>query len=279
LLIIFQAAMNLDTFFQLLETELKQNKKLSDYHRFANNESLYKFRKSYLVQRYSFMLQHIRKTPAHILDVGCGYGTTAILLTILGHKVRGATLEYYFDEIEHRLEYWSQFADLSNLHIEYADFFDYDSNKLQFDHILAIDTLHHLEPFHLAAQHLFDLLNPNGTLVASEENGNNIIARLKHFRERGFKRIDSYFDERLEKQITFGNENTRSLKKWRKAFAHTPFELDEKSVEYIRFYMPRKHNKIDNRQLIELEHALWKKNAFLREYFFFGFNFVMKKPL
>ncbi len=269
--------MNLDKFFQLLEIELRQNKKLSDYHRFTNDEKLYNFRKSYLYQRYTFMLKHISSTPVNILDVGCGYGTTAILLTILGHKVKGATLEYYFDEIEQRLKYWSQYADLSNLNIEYADFFDYDSSDSQFDHILAIDTLHHLEPFDKAAKQLYDLLKPNGSLIVSEENGNNLVAQLKHIRERGFKRIDSYYDDRLKKNITFGNENTRSLSEWRKAFSHTPFKIDENSIEYIRFYMPEKHNKLDNKALIEKEDLLWKKNKFLREYFFFGFNFVMTK--
>ena len=223
------------------------------------------------------MLNQIDSNPVNILDVGCGYGTTAILLTILGHKVKGVTLEYYFDEIEERIKYWSQFADLSNLKIEYADFFDYNSKDEQYDHILAIDTLHHLEPFDRAAEQLYDLLNANGSLIVCEENGNNLVAQIKHIKERGFKRIDSYYDERLKKNITFGNENTRSLASWRKAFSHTPFKMEEKNIEYIRFYMPRKHNKLDNVSLIKKEDLLWKKYPLLREFFFFGFNFVLKK--
>jgi 2-polyprenyl-3-methyl-5-hydroxy-6-metoxy-1,4-benzoquinol methylase len=269
--------MDLERFFNLLEIEIRQNKKLSDYHRFTNDKKLYNFRKSYLVQRYSFMLNNINTNSSKILDVGCGYGTTAILLTILGHKVKGITLEYYFDEIKQRINYWSQYADLSNLEIEYADFFECNPEEEQYNHILAIDTLHHLEPFNKAAKQLYDLLADNGSLIVCEENGNNIIAQLKHIRERGFKRIDTYYDERLKKNITFGNENTRSLTSWINAFSSTKFKIDESSIEYIRFYMPRKHNKLDNKTLIDKENLIWRRNKLLKEYFFFGFNFVMRK--
>jgi 2-polyprenyl-3-methyl-5-hydroxy-6-metoxy-1,4-benzoquinol methylase len=266
--------MTLERFFELFEEELRLFPQLTNYHRFINTPDLYHFRKSYLVERYEFMLSHITKPGSVILDLGCGYGTTAILLTMLGHKVHGITLEYYFDEIEKRLEYWSRFGDVSSLKFEYLDFFDLDES-CRYDYILAIDTLHHIEPFSVAATRLYNLLHPQGKLVVSEENGNNLIARMKHFRERGFKRISRYYDERLQKEIVFGNENTRSLAAWKRAFSHTQFVFDENSVGYIRFYMPRKHRKMENHLLIETEHTLWKKYSFLREYFFFGFNFVM----
>ena len=98
--------MTLERFFDLFEEELRLFPQLTNYHRFINNPKLYNFRKSYLVQRYQFMLSHITKPGSVILDLGCGYGTTALLLTMLGHKVYGITLEYYFDKIEKRLDYW-----------------------------------------------------------------------------------------------------------------------------------------------------------------------------
>jgi SAM-dependent methyltransferase len=269
--------MTLDRFFYLLEIELRENPKIAQYHRFTNNTYLYNFRKSYLIQRYQFLIDSIEKQNASILDLGCGYGTTAILLTLLGHKVHGITLEYYFDEIEPRLKYWSQFGDCSSLTLEYGDIFDYHTKAELYDYVVAIDTLHHIEPISKGLLVLYNLLHKEGKIIVSEENGNNFIANIKHIRERGFNRISSYFDERLQKQITFGNENTRSLKGWLKVFGSTSLRFESESLEYIRFYFPKKHNKNPLSEIIEKEQKLWKRYPFLREYFFFGINFTLRK--
>lgn len=269
--------MELDRFFQLLEVELHDNQNIAKYHRFVNDQYLYNFRKAYLYQRYQFLIDSIDKRSATILDLGCGYGTTAILLTLLGHKVHGITLEYYFDEIEPRLAYWSQYGDCSNLTFKYADMFDYEGENEQYDYVVAIDTLHHIEPLEKGLNILYDLLKPSGKIIVCEENGHNWIANLKHIRERGFKRISSYYDERLQKTISFGNENTRSLKDWLKVFSKTLFVYNPESLSYIRFFMPKKHNKYPFKQIVEKENKLWKTSCFLREFCFFGFNFTMQK--
>lgn len=269
--------MELDHFFQLLEAELLDNKDIAKYHRFVNDPYLYNFRKSYLYQRYQFLLDSIKKPNSTILDLGCGYGTTAILLTLLGHKVHGITLEYYFDEIEPRLAYWSQFGDCSSLTFEYADLFDFKGKSDQYDYVLALDTLHHIEPITEGLNILYQLLNKGGKIIVCEENGHNWIAYLKHIRERGFKRISSYYDERLQKTITFGNENTRSFHGWIKVFSKTSFEFNKESLNYIRFYFPKIHNKKPYIYIVEKENRLWKKSFFLREFCFFGFNFTMQK--
>lgn len=269
--------MTLDRFFQILEIELRENPKIAQYHRFTNNPYLYNFRKSYLIQRYQFLIDAIKKPNSSILDLGCGYGTTAILLSLLGHKVHGITLEYYFDEIEPRLKYWSQFGDCSNLTLEYGDLFDYQSKAEMFDYVVAIDTLHHIEPIKKGLHILYNLLYKGGKMIVSEENGNNLIANIKHIKERGFKRISCYYDERLQKNITFGNENTRSLKGWLREFGVTPFKFESESLDYIRFYFPKKHNQQPHNEIIQKEKKLWKRSSFLREFFFFGINFTLRK--
>lgn len=269
--------MTIDRFFQLLEIELLENPKIAQYHRFTNDTYLYNFRKAYLIQRYQFLIDSIKKQNSAILDLGCGFGTTAILLTLLGHKVHGITLEYYFDEIEPRLKYWNQFGDCSRLTLEYGDLFDYKLKSEIYDYVVAIDTLHHIEPIVEGLNILNSLLKNDGRIIVSEENGNNLIANIKHIRERGFTRISSYFDERLQKTITFGNENTRSLKGWLKLFEITPFKFEVESVNYIRFYFPKKHNQKPLKEIIEKERRLWKRYWFLREYFFFGINFTLSK--
>jgi len=269
--------MTLDQFFKHFEEELRENKPLTEYHRFINSSKLYDFRKSYLEQRYQFVLNQIQKPNAHIWDVGCGYGTTSILLGLNGHKVLGTTLEYYFDEITNRLQYWSQYGDISTIRLEYQNMFDNHPEEGSLDYIVAQDTLHHLEPFEKAVEIFDKVLKPDGKIIVSEENGNNIICNIKHFRERGFRRISSYYDERLKKNIVFGNENTRSLSQWKKEFAKGGFKIDPDTIDYIRYYMPGKYDGENTDAIIKKESQLWRKSAILREFFFFGMNFTVLK--
>jgi len=269
--------MKLEFFFNLLEQELKQNPALTKYHKFINNKYLYHFRKSYVEQRFNYLLRNTDKENAVIWDVGCGYGTTGFFLASKGFEVVCTTIEYYFDKINSRLQYWKNFIDLSKITFEYKNIFDSISDKREFDYIIAIDTLHHLEPFNEAVNIFHNSLKPNGKIIVCEENGNNLINNIKHFGERGFKKIINIYDEKLKKEILFGNENTRSLKRWRKEFSIVPFMFDENSIEYIRFYFPHVYKKLKTEIIIEKEQKLWKKSPLLREFFFFGINFVIIK--
>lgn len=269
--------MTVTDFFVHFENELRSNPKLTDYHRVINDPKLYHFRKSYIAQRMEFVLSQLDKPGAKIWDVGCGFGTTSILLALNGYEVVGTTLEYYYDQMQERLAYWGQFGDLSKLKFEYKNMFDERPDSGSFDYIVAQDTLHHLEPFDDAVKIFHDVLRPEGKIVVSEENGNNVICNIKHFRERGFKRIKTIYDERLQKDILIGDENTRSLKNWRKEFSIMPFTFDEESVDYIRYYFPKKYTGENTDAIIAEEKELWKKSAFKREYMFFGINFSILK--
>ena len=110
------------------------------------------FRKSYLEQRLRYVHFHLGKPGKKIWDVGCGYGTTAIFATLNGHSVLGSTLEFYYDHIQRRLDYWSKYGDLSGLHIAYENLFDRPVEKQSVDVVLVQDTLHHLEPIYPACR-------------------------------------------------------------------------------------------------------------------------------
>jgi SAM-dependent methyltransferase len=269
--------MILDEFFPLFEAELRTNDELTGYHRMVNSEKLYEFRKAYIKQRMQYVVDSVKKPSSEIWDVGCGFGTTSILLTLMGHKVTGTTLEYYYESISKRLEYWKQFGDLSSLSFAYENIFTQKHEEKKFDYVVAQDTLHHLEPFGDAVQIIYMSLKKGGELIAVEENGDNIVNNIKNFKRRGNKRITTIYDEKLGQEISFGDENTRNLAKWKKEFSAAPFTFEEDSIQYVRYYWPNAYKRLSYEEILEKEKSLWPKSPLRKKYLFFGLNFRVKK--
>jgi len=269
--------MNLDDFFDLFEAELRSNDELTGYHRFTNSEKMYEFRKAYIKQRIKYVVDHVKKPNAKVWDVGCGFGTTSILLALMGHEVTGTTLEFYYDGIEKRLEYWSKHGDLSKLKFAYENIFTQEHKADEFDYVVAQDTLHHLEPFEEAVHIIYKTLKKGGELIAVEENGDNVVNNAKNFKRRGFKRVTTIYDEKLDQEISFGDENTRNLATWKKEFSVEPFEFLEDSVEYVRYFWPAAYKKHTPEEILEKEQKLWRKSSLRKKYLFFGLNFRVRK--
>jgi len=268
--------MTVDTFFELFLKELREVPAMQKYYKFLDNNSSFEFRKAYFLQRLQYISDQIKDKNASIWDCGCGYGTTALFLTMNGFRVYGTTLEFYFDEIEKRKNYWKQYGNVDLFEVDYANVFDNNLNANTFDYIILQDTLHHIEPLQDALTIFHRVLKPNGQLVVAEENGNNIITKLKLFKQRGNKRIITIWDERLQKNILLGNENVRSWKKWKHELAQTGFNSENVKPEYIRFYYPFFYKNRLSSEMIAKENSLQKKH-WLREYFFFGINFSLSK--
>jgi len=262
----------IERFFQLFLEELKINANLTRYYKYNNNKSSFQFRKAYFIQRLEYIQNHITEENSVIWDCGCGFGTTAIFLAMNGYKVVGNTLEFYYKEIPARLKYWSQYGDISSFTPSYENAYEKKFDPRSIDYIIVQDTLHHLEPFQGILKIFKEVMKPNGKLIAIEENGNNIIIRANRYRTRRNNRIIEIFDERLNKKILFGNENIRSLATWQKEFNKAGFELKDK--RYIRLFLPFFFTNTNARNIIETEQKLWQKSSFLREYFFFGLNFI-----
>jgi 2-polyprenyl-3-methyl-5-hydroxy-6-metoxy-1,4-benzoquinol methylase len=269
--------MNLDEFFTLFEQELRANDELTGYHRMVNSPKMYEFRKAYIKQRMQYVLDSVKKPSSDIWDVGCGFGTTSILLALMGHRVVGTTLEYYYKSISKRLDYWKNHGDLSQLSFAYENIFTQEHQENRFDYIVAQDTLHHLEPFQDAVNIFYKTLKKGGVLIAVEENGDNVVNNIKNFKRRGFKRVTTMYDETLGQEISFGDENTRNLKTWKKEFSIAPFSFDEESIEYVRYYWPNAYRKNSPEEILEKERELWPKSPLKRKYLFFGLNFRVKK--
>ncbi len=67
------------------------------------------------------------------------------------------------------------------------------------------------------------------------------------------------------------------MKTWQKEFEEQNFSIDTDSVQYIRYYLPFMFPNNKAKEKVDKEQQLWKKNAFLKEYFFFGINFMVDK--
>jgi SAM-dependent methyltransferase len=269
--------MDITEFFELFIKELEQNRELHGYYRLLDKPRRLLWRKAYLEQRLRYVHFHLGKPGKKIWDVGCGYGTTAIFATLSGQKVLGSTLEFYYDHIQRRLEYWSRYGDLSGLHIAYENLFDRPVEKQSVDVVLVQDTLHHLEPIYPACRILRESLKPGGRLIVSEENGNNPFIRAKNFATRGFKRVGTYYDERLDKSIPFGNENARSLKTWKKILDQTGFNVVDPETRFVRLFPPFVYNNGNYMHMMERENTIGQMDNLVNNFLFFGINFTAIK--
>ncbi len=268
-----------EDFFGLLVDELKLNDDLKGYYKFVNgkNKSIFEFRKRYFCQRLDYINRNVGTQPSKVWDCGAGYGTTSIFLAMNGHQVYGNTLEFYYVGLNRRLEYWSQFCDLSKLEMDYFDHFDLKF-KGGFDYVVAQDTLHHLEPIEEAIRIVRNSLRPHGKLIAVEENGKNIFINFKNYLKRGNHRIIEFYDERLKKEIAMGNENTRSIELWKILLDKNGMRMLDNSTEFVRLFLPPFYKFMVDRDLLRLESELWK-NYVLRNYFYFGISFLSERDI
>ena len=271
-----------EQFFELMLKELEVHTEMQPYYKFLGNKSSWHFRRNYFLQRLRYIQKHIVGTTVaskdlSIWDCGCGYGTTCIFLALNGIKTYGTTLEFYYDTVQKRKEYWSKYGDTSLFTCTYENLFDNRPSPGRYDWIIVQDTLHHLEPIGEALQIFNQSLKSGGKLLSIEENGNNLIQRLKLYKYRGNKRIITFYDEKLKKEILLGNENIRSLASWQQLFGKAGFNLPTDKVQYVRYYLPFYYRISNPQKLLEAEEKIQQGAGIRREYFFFGLNFIAEK--
>jgi 2-polyprenyl-3-methyl-5-hydroxy-6-metoxy-1,4-benzoquinol methylase len=266
-----------ERFFELFLKELEQREEMHRYYKFLGKPSSFHFRKNYFLERLRYIAKTINDPSMSVWDCGSGYGTTGLFLAMNGIKVHGTTLEFYFESVNERYAYWNQFGDANLFTCSYENLFDAPPTAESYDCIIVQDTLHHLEPIDEALQIFHKALKKDGSIIAIEENGNNLIQNIKLYKYRGNKRIIKQWDEKLQKDILIGNENIRSLKKWNELMLHNRFEIDKKSVQYIRYFLPYQYKSTDPDTLLKMEIELQQKSKFRKEYFFFGMNFKADK--
>src|SRR5436190_4846706 len=134
--------MTVDKFFDLFLEELGNNKNLWRYYKFLDSPKKFIFRKAYFCQRLQYIADNIGNKDQNIWDCGCGYGTTALFLAMNGYKVYGTTLEFYFEEINKRKDFWKQYGNTDLFEAVYEDLSTSIYEK-KFDTVILQDTLHH----------------------------------------------------------------------------------------------------------------------------------------
>ncbi len=274
--------MSPEQFFELMLKELEVHTEMQPYYKFLGKKSSWHFRRNYFLQRLRYIQKYlvdpgVPVNSLSIWDCGCGYGTTCLYLAMNGIKTYGTTLEFYYDTIQKRKEYWSKFGDTSLFTCTYENLFDNRPAPASYDWIIVQDTLHHLEPIDDALKIFNDSLKKGGKILSIEENGNNIIQRIKLYKYRGNKRIITIWDEKLQKDILLGNENIRSLDNWERLFEKNGFKVNDNSVQYLRYYLPVNYRFSDPEKLLAKELQIQQGKGFRREYFFFGLNFIAQK--
>jgi SAM-dependent methyltransferase len=97
-----------------------------------------------------FVLGQIGNSPIRVLEVGCGEGELARTLARVGHSVTAIDPQAPEGPIFRRTRI-EEFTD-----------------PAQFDHVVAILSLHHVEDLGMALSNMADLLRAGGTLVVVE---------------------------------------------------------------------------------------------------------------
>lgn len=267
-----------EQFFDIMVKELEIHTEMQPYYKFLGKQSSWHFRRNYFLQRLRYIQAQVANNKnLTIWDCGSGYGTTCLFLAMNGIKTHGTTLEFYFDMVQKRKEYWSRYGDTSLFTCTYENLFDNPPAANIYDIIIVQDTLHHLEPINDALAIFNNCLKPHGRVLSIEENGSNIIQRAKLYKYRGNKRIITIYDEKLKKYILIGNENIRSLANWKALFEKSGFALLSDSVQYVRYYLPFQYRFSDPEALLKKEQEIQSKPGLRREYFFFGLNFIAEK--
>ena len=272
--------MSPDHFFDLFLEELRALPELSGYYKYHTSVKDFEFRKAYFLQRLRYVDREVRALANHlgrapeIWDLGCGYGTTCLYLAMNGLATYGSTLEFYYDFLPRRREYWAQYGDAELFGASYEDIYDAPPAAGSYDCVIVQDTLHHLEPIDRAVAIIAASLRPGGAAVCIEENGDNLVQTAKLYRQRGAQRVITYHDEALGKDVTMGNENIRGIGTWREIFERAGMHVEDGSVEFIRLLPPAVYGSANGDDIAERERRM--ATPFLEKYFFFGVNFVAR---
>lgn len=186
------------TFCNLLSDEISYRKdrgldaeKLLSYYKglFRNDSSINAFGAEGYARRIKPTVKEImdfRGRPK-VLDAGCGYGTEAILFSLLGAEVVG--IELVSDRLElakSRIDFYQNQSGAPLLiNLVNKNILRFLETSDTFDIIWAMESISHIYPLEEFLRLAVNRLNPYGKIIVSDPNLISPIAFLRAFNIRG----------------------------------------------------------------------------------------------
>lgn len=119
--------------------------------------------------RYEFAVKNIRAS-SDILEIGCGYGSGAKLLTEIGGKHKSYIgLDLSHDSINIAIREYSEFGKFIESDAENLSVFPKDT----FDNIISFENIEHLKNPRKSLIEIFRVLKSDGLLILSTPNRQN----------------------------------------------------------------------------------------------------------
>lgn len=121
-----------------------------------------------------------------VLDVGCGCGSEALLLSLLGVDVIGIDLvPYGVDYARSRIAYYQSFSkNLLRIQFLNSDVFKYLKGSERFNIIWQIEAISHVHPAEKFLRLAFNSLYADGVLIVSDSNALNPVSVYRSCRLR-----------------------------------------------------------------------------------------------
>lgn len=130
---------------------------------------------------------------AKVLEIGCGVGTFTRLIGETGAEVLGLDINKEFVEVARQAT-----SDIDLVKVDQADVTNGDWNK-EFDTVVALDVIEHIEDDRAMLEALFAALHPGGTAIIKVPAMQSIYGTLDevvgHYRRYSRKTIEAVMSE------------------------------------------------------------------------------------
>lgn len=202
-----------------------------------------------------------------VLEIGSGLGSESLFLAYKGANVLGIDIkddrvntaikrkEIMENSLNKKLT--CNFKNMSVLDL---------SEEEKYDLIWLEQAYHHLEPREIVSEKISRLLKPNGYLIVSEANAQNILIQAFLFKQRGFRTINYYEDSAGQKHV-YGNERILTANSLSKVFKK--YNINKVDVNYFRIF--------PNKKVFDNYFELEKKFPKVLSPFFTHYNYIGKK--
>lgn len=189
--------------------------KISEVNYFVLRKYYYQWYKNFSLMRQYYYMERLKPLvklisshrAKHILDIGCGVGSEAILCALLESKVLGVDLSQERIECakERKTYYERMIKRKLDLEFQTKNFFRLNLTD-KFDLTWMNEVIHHIEPPLEALKRAYYFLKPNGYIVISDANAFNPFVQAELLLKRGFKFYHQIPDPGTGQMVLYGNE-------------------------------------------------------------------------